>query len=45
MDRSPRPKPLRWIGSAKRDQKVPPKPVEDLFGFALYLAQVGKKHE
>src|ERR1039457_3740581 len=45
MDESPRLKPLRWMGSSKRDLKALPRPVEDLFGFALYLAQVGKKHE
>jgi phage-related protein len=44
-DKSPRLKPLHWIGSSRRDLKALPKPVEDLFGFALYLAQVGKKHE
>jgi phage-related protein len=41
MDKSSRLKPLHWIGSSKRDLKALPKPVEDLFGFALYLAQVG----
>jgi phage-related protein len=45
MDRPPWLKPLHWIGSSKRDLKALPKPVEDLFGFALYLAQTGKKHE
>src|ERR1035441_6239446 len=45
MDESPRLKPLRWMGSSKRDLKALPRPVEDLFGFALYLAQAGKKHE
>ena|ERR1035441_3360659 len=45
MDKSPGPKPLHWIGSSRRDLKALPKPVEDLFGFALYLAQTGKKHE
>jgi len=45
MDKFPCPKPLHWIGSSKRDLKALPKPVEDLFGFALYLAQAGKKHE
>src|SRR5271165_4247189 len=45
MDKSPRLlKPLHWIGSSRRNLKALPKPVEDLFGFALYLAQVGKKH-
>jgi len=45
MDKSPRLKPLHWVGSSRRDLKALPEPVEDLFGFALYLAQVGKKHE
>src|SRR3974390_218803 len=38
-------KPLHWIGSSKRDLLSLPAPVVDLFGFALYLAQDGKKHE
>jgi phage-related protein len=42
---SPHLKPLHWMGSSKRDLKALPKPVEDLFGFALYLAQVGNKHD
>jgi phage-related protein len=33
------------MGSSKRDLQALPGPVEDLFGYALYLAQVGKKHE
>ena len=44
-DESPCLKPLHWIGSSKRDLKALPKLVEDLFGFALYLPQVVKKHE
>jgi phage-related protein len=32
-------------GSSKRDLRSLPDPVEDLFGYALYLAQDGKKHE
>jgi phage-related protein len=36
---------LHWVGSAKRDLLFMPEPVVDLFGFALYLAQDGKKHE
>ena len=44
MDKSPGPKPLHWIGSSRRDLKALPKPVEDLFGFALYRAQVRRKH-
>jgi phage-related protein len=45
MDKLPYLKPLLWIGSSKRDLKTLPKAVEDLFGFALYLAQTGRKHE
>ena len=38
-------KPLYWIGSAKKDLKTMPDEVQDTFGYALYLAQAGKKHE
>jgi len=37
-------KPLYWIGSSKKDLKSLPEEVHDVFGYALYLAQVGKKH-
>jgi phage-related protein len=37
--------PLYWVGSSKRDLLSLPDPVMDLFGYALYLAQAGKKHE
>ena len=45
MDKPPSLKPLYWMGSSKRDLRSLPGPVEDLFGYALYLAQDGKKHE
>jgi len=45
MDKTPPLKPLYWVGSSKRDLLSLPGPVVDLFGFALYLAQDGKKHE
>ena len=45
MDKPPSLKPLYWLGSSKRDLLSFPDPVEDLFGYALYLAQAGKKHE
>lgn len=38
-------KPLYWMGSAKKDLKTMPDEVQDTFGYALYLAQAGKKHE
>ena len=45
MDKPPSLKPLYWVGGSKRDLRSLPGPVEDLFGYALYLAQDGKKHE
>ena len=45
MDKPPSLKPLYWVGSSKRDLRSLPGPVVDLFGFALYLAQDGRKHE
>ena len=37
-------KPLFWVGSAKKDLKTFPAEVQDVFGYALYLAQTGGKH-
>ena len=45
MDKPPSLKPLYWLESSKRDLLSLPGPVEDLFGYALYLAQDGRKHE
>ena len=42
---SPRVKPLYWVGSSKKDLLALPEEVVDVFGYALYLAQIGKKHE
>jgi len=38
-------KPLFWVGSSKRDLLELPDEVVDLFGYALYLAQTGRKHD
>jgi phage-related protein len=38
-------KPLVWIASSKRDLKTFPEAVKDVIGYALYLAQIGRKHE
>jgi phage-related protein len=38
-------KPLQWVGSSKKDLLAMPDDVVDVFGFALHLAQTGKKHE
>jgi len=38
-------KPLIWVASAKKDLMGMPTDVQDTFGYALHLAQTGKKHE
>lgn len=38
-------KPLRWVGSSKKDLLALPEAVIHVFGYALYLAQIGRKHE
>lgn len=35
---------LSWVGSAKKDLAAMPEDVQDTFGYALHLAQVGSKH-
>jgi phage-related protein len=37
-------KPLRWIGSAKKDLLAMPDEVQQVFGFALYNAQIGLRN-
>ena len=44
MDAFKRVKPLYWVGSSKKDLQGAPRDVQDVFGFALYLAQEGGKH-
>ena len=43
MSHLPR-KPLKWVGSAKRDLDGMPDDVQDVFGHAIDLAQAGGKH-
>ncbi|MGH8620083.1 MAG: type II toxin-antitoxin system RelE/ParE family toxin [Burkholderiales bacterium] len=38
-------RPVHWMGSAKRDLGNLPAAVIDVFGYALHLAQIGRKHE
>jgi phage-related protein len=38
-------KPLEWIASSKKDLKAMPDSVQDNFGFALFQAQLGEKHD
>jgi len=37
-------RPLHWIGSAKKDLLAMPDEVQQVFGFALYQAQIGLLH-
>lgn len=37
-------KKLLWIGSAKKNLRAMPDDVQNTFGYALYQAQIGKKH-
>jgi phage-related protein len=41
----PRFKPLLWTGSSRRDLRELPRPVQRLFGYALWEAQLGGRHE
>jgi len=38
-------RPVRWVGSSRRDLRELPKTVRQKIGFALYFAQHGQKHE
>ena len=38
-------KPLEWIAGSKKDLKAMPDSVQDNVGFALFLAQLGEKHD
>lgn len=38
-------KPLLWVGSSKKDLANMPEDVQDTFGYALFLAQTGAKHD
>lgn len=37
-------KPLYWVGSSKEDLKKSPADVRQVMGYALYLAQTGRRH-
>jgi phage-related protein len=38
-------KKLLWIASSRKDLQAMPADVQSTFGFAMHLAQIGKKHE
>jgi phage-related protein len=37
-------KPVIWVGSSRKDLSGFPDPVKDRMGYALYVAQRGRKH-
>lgn len=37
-------KPLFWIGDSRKELRTFPEQVQDVFGYALHLAQTGAKH-
>jgi phage-related protein len=45
MRNPPQVKPLYWVGSSKKDLLALPETVMHVFGYALYLAQSGRKHD
>jgi phage-related protein len=45
MDGEPVLKPLYWMGNSKKDLLALPEEVMDVFSYALYLAQMAKKHD
>jgi phage-related protein len=38
-------KPLEWIASSRKDLQAMPDEVQDNVGYALFLAQLGEKHD
>jgi phage-related protein len=38
-------KPVTWVGTSLKDLREFPPPVQDVIGYALYLAQSGGKHQ
>ena len=45
MRNPPQVKPLYWVGSSKKGLLALPETVVHIFGYALYLAQSGRKHD
>ena len=45
MDETSSPKRIFWVSSALKDLKNMPGEVQDIFGYAVHLAQFGSKHQ
>ena len=39
------PRPIFWVASSRKDLRALPGSVQDVFSYALHLAQTGRKHE
>lgn len=44
MNETVKPKPVHWIGNSREEIRKLPDEVQDAFGHALYLAQIGEKY-
>jgi len=44
MDNMSNRKEIKWVGSSLRDLKQFPEAVQQVIGYALYMAQIGDKH-
>ena len=45
MEEPPKFRRLYWVGNSRKDLLALPEDVVDVFGYALYLAQIGRKHD
>jgi phage-related protein len=45
MTDQPSLKPVTWVGTSLKDLRAFPEAVQDLMGYALYIAQRGGKHQ
>src|SRR6267142_4437465 len=45
MTDQPSLKPVTWVGTSLKDLRAFPEAVQDLMGYALYVAQRGGKHQ
>jgi phage-related protein len=45
MTDQPSLKPVAWVGTSLKDLRAFPEAVQDLMGYALYVAQRGGKHQ
>lgn len=45
MTEEPPLKPVTWVGTSLKDLREFPAPVQDVMGYALYVAQRGGKHQ